>query len=42
MAVALAYPTNLKDILTKTALRLPDNLDIDNLVKETQEALKTK
>jgi hypothetical protein len=38
MIVAMARPSNLRDVLTKTALTLPAGLDIYSLIHELNQA----
>ena len=39
MQIAIARPKNLKDILTRSALTLPPNIDLDTLIQQcTTEA----
>jgi hypothetical protein len=37
MIVAMARPSNLRDVLTKTALTLPTDLDIYSLIHELNQ-----
>jgi hypothetical protein len=34
MTIAMSRPTNLRDILTKAALTLPENINIQQMIQE--------
>ena len=39
MTVAISRPTNLRDILTKAKLTLPDDIDVHKLVQQRKEKI---